>query len=184
MHPTATPTPKNSQEMIIVGELGAQSGASGAIDFASFYAEAYAEIARALQITLSDQELGIEAADEAMTRACARWAQVRHFSNPRGWVYRVGLNWALSFRRRAARRLPWADRGISELPTAGDPVIATAIAELDVKYRSVVVCRHLLDWSTEQTSQALELAPGTVKSRLSTAIAQLRAALADQEMEP
>ena len=34
----------------------------------------------------------------------------------------------------------------------------TALSDLDIKYRSVVVCRYLLDWSTEETARALDLA--------------------------
>lgn len=155
-------------------ELPAQS-------FVDFYRSAYADVARALQLTLGDRDLGVEAADEAMTRAYGRWSQVARYDNPRGWVYRVGLNYALSFRRRAARRLPWIEASTTDLPPTSDPALRAALEELDVKYRSVVVCRHLLDWSTEQTADALGIAPGTVKSRLSTAMTRLRDALAEPD---
>ena len=48
------------------------------------------------------------------------------------------------------------------------------------KHRSVVVCRLFLDWSTEQTAAALDIAPGTVKSRLHRALRSLQPALAPE----
>jgi DNA-directed RNA polymerase specialized sigma24 family protein len=45
----------------------------------------------------------------------------------------------------------------------------------------VVVCRHLLGLSEEETAQVLALPVGTVKSRLSRSLARLRAALAEEE---
>ena len=55
--------------------------------------------------------------------------------------------------------------------------IAIALRKLDVKLRSVVVCRLLLDWSVEETADALRIKPGTVKSRLHRALATLERSL-------
>jgi hypothetical protein len=70
--------------------------------FAAFYRSDYANVARALSYTLGDVDLGREATDEAMARAYARWAKIADYDSPAGWVYRVGLNWAYSTRRRVA----------------------------------------------------------------------------------
>lgn len=150
--------------------------------FTAFYESAYEDVARALSITLGDAGWGREAADEAMTRAYDRWDDVSTYTNPGGWVYRVGLNWARSWHRKLNRRLPWASEVIA-LPQSADDELDKALMTLDIKYRSVVVCRYLLDWNTEETAQALDLAPGTVKSRLSTGLAQLRQRL-DTPDEP
>ena len=143
--------------------------------FDDFYRRSRAEVARALALALGDTELAVEATDEAMTRAYERWRSVSRLDNPGGWVYRVGLNWSLSVlrrRRRSVQPLYVADR--VEPPSVADPAVHRALAELDVKHRSVVVCRHLLGWSVEQTAAALGLRVGTVKSRLSRATRQLQ----------
>jgi RNA polymerase sigma-70 factor (ECF subfamily) len=44
---------------------------------------------------------------------------------------------------------------------------------LPVKYRTVVVARYLLDWSTQETAAALRIPEGTVKSRLTRALDRL-----------
>ncbi|MEM7285892.1 MAG: sigma-70 family RNA polymerase sigma factor [Actinomycetota bacterium] len=146
-----------------------------ALTFEAFYAEHHAPVARALALTLGDTGLGVEAADEAMTRAYQRWSQVAGYANPAGWVYRVGLNWARSFlrRRRRTTSSPYIEEAPVEDPQPTDPSLARALAALDPKHRSVVVLRYLLDWSVDQTAEALDIAPGTVKSRLHRALAQL-----------
>ncbi len=147
--------------------------------FAEFYSLYHAKIAASLALNFGDVELGTEAADEAMVRAYDRWGVVSGHDNPAGWVYRVGLNWGRSWFRRAGRRLPWLDRTATELPETTDPALRRALLNLEKKHREVVVCRYYLDWSTQQTSAALDIPTGTVKSRLHQALARLRA-----ELEP
>jgi DNA-directed RNA polymerase specialized sigma24 family protein len=147
-------------------------------DFEAFYREGYADIARALTATLGDFDLAQEATDEAMVRAFVRWERIRSYDNPGGWVYRVGLNWARSARRRLTRSLPFHERRVVEPPTS-DPAPFAALADLDLSLRAVVVCRLLLDWSVDQTASSLRLKPGTVKSRLHRAIAQLERTLGE-----
>ncbi len=174
----------------ISGDLGAVSRIAAIPDqrmsFAGFYAGHHATIARALALTLGDVELGVEAADEAMTRAYQRWHQVQGYDNPSGWVYRVGLNWARSFLRKRRRTIssPWVDETGVDDPQPNDPHLARALAKLDPRHRSVVVLRYLLDWSVDQTAEALEIAPGTVKSRLHRALNQLETELGSTEERP
>jgi RNA polymerase sigma factor (sigma-70 family) len=149
------------------------------LDFGTFYRLHRQEIARTLALSLGDVQLADEAADEAMTRAFVHWKKVERMDNPQGWVYRVAFNWALSSLRRV-RRAPRLKMVVEseEQPSVRDPHVQAALAALDVKHRSVVVCRHLLGWSEAQTASALGIRPGTVKSRLSRATAQLRSQLA------
>jgi DNA-directed RNA polymerase specialized sigma24 family protein len=145
--------------------------------FAEFYRADYANVARALSYTLGDVDLGREATDEAMARAYAHWPKIRDYDSPAGWVYRVGLNWAFSSRRRVFRSLPFIEHAATTEPPIADPAVADALRRLDVKLRSVVVCRLLLDWSVDETAGALRIKPGTVKSRLHRALASLEHSL-------
>lgn len=147
------------------------------LDFDGFYREHHGPVARALGLTLGDWMFGAEAADEGMARCFAHWSTVSEYDNPAGWVYRVGLNWAVSLRRKLARRLPYSPPDLVEQPPVADPAIARALDELDVRLRAVVVCRFLLDWSTAATADALGIRPGTVKSRTHRALAQLETRL-------
>ncbi|MFW2383778.1 MAG: sigma factor-like helix-turn-helix DNA-binding protein [Acidimicrobiales bacterium] len=141
--------------------------------FDGFYRSSRDRVARALVLTLGDQALGVEATDEAMTRAYQRWDQIRNYENREGWVYRVGLNWARSIWRKRRREVG----EVFETPPIHDALldvdVERALAKLDSRFRSVVVLRLYLDWSVEDTAAALGVKPGTVKSRMSRAIARL-----------
>jgi RNA polymerase sigma-70 factor (ECF subfamily) len=146
-------------------------------DFARFYRASWAGVAQGLTLALGDRDLAIDAVDEAMARAYSRWEKLRHYEEPAGWVYRVGLNWARSRHRRLARRLPFAQpRAVDPAPVT-DPAVRRALLELPLKQRSVVVCRLLLDWSVDETAAALGVRPGTVQSRLHRALQSLESSL-------
>jgi len=154
-----------------------------AIDFGSFFSEHYRPVASALALTIRDPDLASDAAAEAMARAYQRWDEVSGYSNPAGWVYRVGFNWACSRRRKVFREIFSSDSPEREAPPTPDvdPGLAAALAELSIEQRSVVVLRYLLDWSEFQTAAALQIAPGTVKSRLSRALDRLALSLEDPD---
>lgn len=156
-----------------------RAGAEAAGEFTSFYRDTYQDVARALSFTLGDIDLAREATDEAMARAYPRWDTLRDYDNPAGWIYRVGLNWARSVHRRLGRRLPWREPVSCTQPPVADPAVAAALRGLDLRLRSVVVCRLLLDWSTADTARALGVRPGTVKSRLHHALRILAHELED-----
>lgn len=145
--------------------------------FAAFYRDAWPGVARALGVALGDRDLAIEATDEAMARAYARWKRLSSYDNPGAWVYRVGLNWARSYRRRLARRPPAAARTDVDLPPVGDPAVRAALLSLPIAQRSVVVCRLLLDWSVDDTATALGIRPATVRTRQHRALRSLNDAL-------
>lgn len=155
-----------------MGRAGADRRDAG--PFEEYYARCYGDIVRTLSFTLGDMELGREAADEAMARTYARWEQIRFYDNPPGWTYRVGLNWARSVHRRLARQLPFVGRADVVEPYISDPSVAAAVRQLDVDLRAVVVCRLIADWSVNETAEVLGIKPGTVKSRLHRAVAELQ----------
>lgn len=161
---------------------GAPSTGAGPIDavavrFEDFYATHRDELARALGLALRDSALGAEAADEAFARACQRWGQVSAYANPQGWVFRVGLNWARSWLRRVRRereRRPLLAQPHATEDRARDVDLERALATLNDAHRAVIVARFYLDWSVAETADALGIATGTVKSRLSRGLEQLR----------
>jgi len=146
--------------------------------FPDFYRVHHQPVFRALAATLRDDDLAREAADEAMTRAYQRWSKVSDYDNAPGWVYRVGLNWALSrLRKQTREHLSDAppDRGVNQaLP---DPDVDAALRGLPLEARSLVVLRHLMDWSYEEIASALGIPVGTAKSRLHRVMNELRTTL-------
>jgi len=158
------------------GGTSAGSLASFAAEFDGFYRVHRDQIARTLALTLGDEALGFEAADEAMARAYERWDEVSDYANAEGWVYRTGLNWARSWlrrRKRAADKAPLVADAGEVADREVDVDLAVALTKLTDDQRAVVVLRFYNDWSVEATAAALGIAPGTVKSRLSRALATL-----------
>ena len=148
--------------------------------FEAFWAAHRDRIGRAIAMTIGDAQLAADAVDEAMARAYQRWPQVAAMANPTAWVYRVGLNWSRSLVKRLRRQPPvWlATPSSSHDESAAEPTIDTALAALPVGQRAVVICRLLLGLSEAQTAEALRIRPGTVKSRLARALAELTTTLA------
>lgn len=143
--------------------------------FEDFYRAYRAQLVRALVLSLGDHDLGVEAADEAMVRAYQRWRTVRKYRNPMGWVYTVGVNWGRSRLRRRRRERPGLEN-VQATSTASPDVgveMREALAALSLNQRSVVVLRYYLGLSNAETAQALGIAAGTVKSRLSRALDRL-----------
>lgn len=176
--PAAKPTDDPAHDAPVVAVAG----------FDGFYLARHANMVRALSLALGDNTLGREAADEGFTRALQRWSKVGRYENPSGWVYRAGLNWARSRRRKLRREVrrhePDAATAESlaapaEVDHRTDPSIVAALAELPLEQRSVVIARYYLDWSEADIADALDIAPGTVKSRASRALSQLAQTLED-----
>lgn len=136
--------------------------------FEVFYQRERERLGRAIAFALGDVDLAAEATDEAFTRAYERWSTVA-VGNPPAWVYRVAMNWSLSVLRRRKVARQHLYRSVPTEIGVVEPDVHAALAELDAKHRSVVVCRHLLGWSVAETAAALRIREGTVKSRLSRA---------------
>lgn len=145
--------------------------------FAAFYEHHRAPVARALTLTLRSSEWGNEAADEAFARAFRRWNDVSTKENPPGWVYVVGLNWARTGLKRRARMILMKPPDRGSWDPEPDPDLDAALRRLSLDRRAVVVLRYFLDWSIDDIAEALDLPPGTVKSRLHRALRELESTL-------
>ena len=132
-----------------------------------------------------------EAAQDAFVKAYRALGRFRRGAPFRPWLLQIGVNEARNRRRSAGRRERLALRLVDEEPSGGAApspeaqVVAAdererllrAVASLREEERDVVSCRHLLGLSEEETAAALGVPAGTVKSRLSRALARLRTAL-------
>lgn len=155
--------------------------------FAAFFSAHRNGLVRALAMTLGDASLAAEAIDEGMTRAVQRWSKVSTYAKPEAWVYRVAYNWATSRFRRLKRDRDYAPRIARPEATVDaefDPTIEEALATLSDDHRAVLVLRFFYDWDVQATADALEISPGTVKSRTSRALDLMAARLAAMDDEP
>ncbi|MGD9694571.1 MAG: RNA polymerase sigma factor [Thermoleophilia bacterium] len=95
------------------------------------------------------------------------------------WLHRITVNRALNEVRRRRRRPQVAEDAAHAVaaPEPVDPLDAAfldAIAGLKPDHRAVVVLRYGLDYTPPEIADLLDVAEGTVNSRLGRALATLR----------
>ena len=134
-----------------------------------------------------NQSLAQEVAQEALTRAYARWSRVRSHDNPEAWVARTAINVSLEFRRKAPTLLSSADDAFRPhaTPASDDQVavtqlLAAAMKKLSKRQRDVVAWRYLFDASVDDTARELHMSVSQVKDATHEAIKKLRRTLGDQ----
>ena len=131
-----------------------------------------------------------EVAQEAFLSAWKALPNFRGDSRFSTWLYQLTSHAAIDLMRREKRQITAED--ITEV-SAPDPgpspqqqaersetrqAVRDAMGQLSPEYRQIVVLRFLQELSYEEIAAALKLPPGTVKSRLNRAKAQLRGILA------
>ena len=128
-----------------------------------------------------------EVAQDAFVKAHRALGRFREGAPLRPWLLAIVANEARNRRRAAARRARFELHLAEERPSrdaAPSPEAAllareqrsrllAAIETLGEEQRQVVACRHVLGLSERETAAALGCRPGTVKSRLSRALARL-----------
>lgn len=166
-------------ELIALARKG--SGDAAAVLFDRYWPTAWA----AAYAVTADRALADDAAQDAIQRAFGalhRFDESRPFGP---WLKRIAVNRAIDLHRRAARREEAELHTWSLGETPDDDLqlwaVADAVAALGEAKRLVVVLHYWLDLPLEEIAGALGLPVGTVASRLSRALGELRVALGEEE---
>lgn len=148
-------------------------------DFETYAAARWSSLVRAAVFLGCSPEDAQDLAQQTLLRCHVAWRRVRRAEDPDAYTYRMLLN----LLRDSRRRRWWGERPTGRVPdlTAEDraEAVATrdavdrALAGLTPDHREVVVLRYLADLSERQAAAVLGIPPGTVKSRLARALAQL-----------
>ncbi|MGH2788886.1 MAG: RNA polymerase sigma factor [Actinomycetota bacterium] len=135
-----------------------------------------------------------DAAQEAFVKAYYALNRFKHGAAFRPWLLKIVANEARNRRRSAGRRAGLALRAAEEHPSGDAAPSPEAVALEGERHRAlidalnllreadreVIACRYFLELSEAETAAALGCAKGTVKSRLSRAMARMRVVLAEQ----
>jgi RNA polymerase sigma-70 factor (ECF subfamily) len=110
--------------------------------------------------------------------------QVRERSKTKAWLFTTLHRSFLEIRRRQTR---FPHQGLDELPVedvptispdhanqADSPAVLSALGKVEEVYQAAVALFYLEDCSYRQIAQILEVAEGTVKSRIARGMGQLR----------
>ena len=139
---------------------------------------------------------GSEADDvvqEAFVKAFRALPRYREGAGFRAWLLRIVVNETRNLQRGRSRRAqrelrvvtdesavqPVTDPADEAVTSTRRAALLDAVNALPVDLREVVTCRYLLELSEAETAQALDIPPGTVKSRLHRALGSLREVMAD-----
>lgn len=114
-----------------------------------------------------------------LLRCYKAWRKVERADNRDAYVYRILLN----CHRDSRRRRWWGEQPTETLPDQAIPdatgqvattdAVQRALDDLSAVNREAVVLRYYANLTEAQIADVLNIATGTVKSRLSRAVAQL-----------
>jgi RNA polymerase sigma-70 factor, ECF subfamily len=139
---------------------------------------------------VGDPDDALDATQEAMIAVARGITRFDGSARISTWIYRVATNAALDEARRRNRR-PVPAETLPERAGAGaervDESVAdrldidAALSTLSPEYRAAVALRDLVGMDYAEIAEVLELAPGTVRSRISRGRAALADALGNRE---
>lgn len=167
---------RSRREPALVRE--AQRGSAEALE--ELFRRHWRRAHRAAYLVVGDAAAAEDIAQEsflAAVRALDRFDRSRPFGP---WLHRIAVNRAIDFARSRALRRESAEA----IPAAAAPEadvlseeLLRGLAELSPEHRAVVVLRYLLGYTPGEIAEMLDLARGTVNSRLRRGLDCLRPAL-------
>jgi len=145
--------------------------------------------------TLGDREEAADALQDGLVSAFRAGrtgsAAFRGEAAVTTWLHRVVVNACLDRVRRSAAR-PADPLPDHDVPARGDQVgaretaldVTAALARLPVEQRAALVLVDMYGWSVQAAAEALDCAPGTVKSRCARGRARLLPLLSPDPLSP
>jgi RNA polymerase sigma-70 factor, ECF subfamily len=144
------------------------------------------------RLTGGDRSLAEDLTQEAFLRALRSIQQYQPSRPFKPWLYAIAVNVARDHFKRAEVRyaVTLADDDLMALPDPvgleetielGGPRLAAAIGTLSAQQREAIILRYYQDLSLAEIAAALDIPLGTVKSRLSLGLRQLRMMLREED---
>ena len=159
---------------------------AGFDSFAAFVAARQGALLRAATLVSGDPHLAQDLLQDALVKLARVWHRVGS-EYPEAYVRRVLYRDLISWRRRLRREslgtvveVPAAD---SSTAVVERMALWTALAQLTLKQRAVLVLRFYEDLTEQQAADLLGVTVGTVKSQTHAALARLRAQIPELQLE-
>ena len=158
--------------------LAIRKGSTEAAEAAdALFARHWPRAWKAAYAVLGDRAAADDAAQRAVERAIRALDQFRADGSFGAWIGRIAINQAIDILRRSPR-----EQSLPESLSAPDvydeilerDALAAAVARLDADRRVVVALRYWLDMDPPEIAAQLGVPVGTVSSRLSRALSELR----------
>jgi RNA polymerase sigma-70 factor (sigma-E family) len=157
-------------------------------DYTAYVEGAWPRLFRTAYALTGDVAAADDLLQATLVKVYVHWRKVRRADAPDAYVRRIMVNQAASTWRSRGRRPevltpeprpeamagPAFDRDLAE-----QDALWRVVQTLPPRQRAVVVLRYYEDLSEREISEVLGIAPGTVKSLASAAMAKLRERLAE-----
>jgi RNA polymerase sigma-70 factor (sigma-E family) len=149
-------------------------------DFAAYMAARWPFLVRSLLLIGCPRHEAEDVAQTGLARCYASWDRVRKADDVDAYVYRTVLNcWHKSRKRRWWGEVP--TEVLPEEPSTEDPTdqvllrqaLEVQLRRLTAEHREVLVLRFVADLTEPQVAEVLDVPVGTVKSRVSRALAHI-----------
>ena len=155
-------------------ELIAQAQAGSAAARETLFDRYWQRVWRTAYAVAGTEDVASEIAQDTFIRAFAALSRFEHGRPVGPWLAKIAVNRALDVMRRERLQAPGrADEAVAPDPDR-DWELLEAVRRLSPERRLVIGLHYWLDLGVEQIGEILELPAGTVASRLSRALAQLR----------
>lgn len=149
-------------------------------DFDAFYRVEFPSISVLAGTVAGDRSTGEDVAQEAMTVAADRWAEISRYDKPGAWVRRIAINLALTRKRRRQTETRLLGRFRSTEHTEdrhGDPEVWAAVEQLAPRQRAVIALHYLEDRPVAEIADILEITVSAATSNLHKARTNLASIL-------
>ena len=143
--------------------------------FEDFYRRTWGLMVRLARVLVDDREDAVEIVQDAFSRVYPRFDRVEPESMD-AYLRAAVLNGCRRHLRRRRLSLLHRPRFVDHVDLGADHIV-DAVRRLSRDRRDVVLLRYYLDLPEAEIAQTLNIAPGTVKSRLHRALLDLREAL-------
>lgn len=168
----------------------AQAGSTMALE--QLLHESYHQMYTVCRRMCSSREDAEDAAQHAAISIVRGLKNFNHQSKFSTWVHRIAVNASLDLLRKQQRRVPVTpitdsiqlisdgDRDPESVAVDGEQrdVVTRALDDLPEEFRVPVILRDLLDWTYQDIAEFLDVAPGTIRSRIHRGRQQLSELLA------
>lgn len=153
--------------------------------FTALATNSYGRLHRVAQNILGDLDRAEDATQQAVVDIWRKLPQLRDAARYEAWSYRILVHACYAEARKRQRWLPGVEPGLDEDPRATGAItgvvyrdqLERGFARLPMEQRAVVVLHHYLGLPLHEVAAVLGIPEGTAHSRLSRAMAALRAAL-------